>query len=592
VVKSTCGNSNKTETDWPRMNRQVQTFFNSLPSASTSSHATSIQATSSSFPDLPTTEHADQIGIAAYIQEELPPSTAITPSPFHISPASPPSQSTRKRKPRKRPDAPWFCVSRPISEQTRNIKLRHVNRSTSIHFSRLLEKCRSIIEYCTLQGDSDEYDEETLKSMNHNHDWGDSVPADVKGQTIRVVYQNMHRSVGASDNPLTGTLLDRLNDMDADIFMASETNINWKSATFRNDFQQKVRNIWPSNRVAFSSSDVGLEFEVTDFLPGGTCTMAVDNLSMRVIKVGEDESGLGRWSYITLEGQDGRKLTFITAYRICKGTMKGTSTSCMQQQKVIHNQEMKQGVQTSSIDTTYLREKFIHDLMLFIQSLQEEGHALVLGLDANETPPESMKNDTPKEGSISWLLEQTGLEEVFESRFGEIPDSTTTTPGRFIDRVAVYGIPVQRATILRAHMPARSDHLGIVVDLDLKYLFNNACSPLAQFHPRKLTSGNQEAVNKYVSFIRKQFSEHKIVDRCHRLKEAIRTDTFSESHRQQLFALDNQVTEILIGAENQCSKKKVGRNLWSLALQKAGKEIVYWKGRLSSNGHADEGTSS
>lgn len=67
-------------------------------------------------------------------------------------------------------------------------------------------------------------------------------------------------------------------------------------------------------------------------------------------------------------------------------------------------------------------------------------------------------------------------------------------------------------------MPAQSDHLGIVADLNLRYLFNNACSPLETVTPRKLTSGNQESVNKYVAFIKKQFSEHKIVERCHWLK--------------------------------------------------------------------------
>ena len=74
--------------------------------------------------------------------------------------------------------------------------------------------------------------------------------------------------------------------MDADVFMAAETNVNWKSAANRNDFQRKVSKIWPANRLAFSSSDVGIHFELHKFLPGGTCTL-----------VGEDASGLGGWSY-------------------------------------------------------------------------------------------------------------------------------------------------------------------------------------------------------------------------------------------------------------------------------------------------------
>jgi len=169
------------------------------------------------------------------------------------------------------------------------------------------------------------------------------------------------------------------------------------------------------------------------------------------------------------------------------------------------------------------------------------------------------------------------------------PDSTTTTPGRFIDRLAVYGVDIQRATLLRANEPAISDHLAMVIDLDLNILFNNPCSMFAQPKPRKLTSTNPEAVKKYTDFIKKQFAEHKIFERCERLRDASYTD-FTERHRQQLFALDAQITEIMIGAENHCSTKCFTRNLWSPALRKAGKEVTYWKRRLRMNGCIDEGT--
>ena len=364
--------------------------------------------------------------------------------------------------------------------------------------------------------------------------------------------------------------------MEADVFMASETNVNWKTAKFRNDFQRKVTNIWPANRVAFSTSDVGIEFELHEYLPGGTSTMFFDNLSMRVIKVGEDDSGLGRWSYITLEGQEGRKVTFITAYRICSSPMRGTKTSCRQQSKVINQQEMRHNKEASTIDTNNLHMKFTADLVTFMQTLQAAGHAIVLGLDANETPEEAIKTNEIKHGSISWLLEQTGLREVFMDQHQILPDSTSTTPGRFIDRVAVSGIKIQRVTLLRANEPAQqSDHLGIVVDLDLRYLFTNACSPLVSPSPRKSTSDNSTSVKKHVDFIQKQFQIHKIVERCRRLREACDINEFTAEHRLQLFALDRQLTEILLGAEKQCSKKCKLRSLWSPALKKSGQETNY-----------------
>ena len=156
--------------------------------------------------------------------------------------------------------------------------------------------------------------------------------------------------------------------------------------------------------------------------------------------------------------------------------------------------------------------------------------------------------------------------------------------------MAVYGIQVQRVTLLRAHEPAKSDHLGIAIDLDLRYLFTNAYSPLVQPEQRKLTSGNSNSVKKYVEFIKKQFNEHRIVDRCRRLREACDKEEFTDQHRRQLFSLDRQVTEILLEAENKCSTRKAHRNSWSPALQKAGKEIGYWRQRLHTKGQLDEGT--
>ena len=520
------------------------------------------------------------IGIARYIVGEAddPPYTATLPA------ASP------KRNKKRQPPQPWFCVSRPIHEQTRDLPIRNINRSSSIQTARLLQQCHSMLKFCSFKETVEEINENNISQLNHNHHWGDSLPSNVKGKTLRVIYQNVHRSLSATDNPSTNTLFDNLKSMEVDVFMAAETNRNWKASFFRNQLRQKVKRLWTNNRIAFSSSDIGLKSQKEEFLPGGTCTMAFDNIATRTTKTGEDDSGLGRWSFITLEGQDGRKITFITAYRICGGPMRGTTTSCMQQSRVINEQEMSQNKPASRIDTNFLRQKFIADLTAFILALQAEGHAIVLGIDANESPNEASPQGATKENSISALLEATGLQEVFESHHGHRPDSTTTTPGRFIDRVAVSGIDVQRVTLLRANEPAKSDHLAIAVDINLKALFNNACSPLTRQPPRKLTSDNPDAVRKYISFLQKQFDEHKIVQRLQRLKDAHNAGTFTDQHQKQLFALDNQVTEILLGAENQCSSKRITRNWWSPALKKAGDEIVYWRRRLSTNGCLDDGT--
>ena len=496
------------------------------------------------------------------------------------------SESNSKRKETK--TMPWYCVTRPIHEQTRDIKISSVNKSASINRSRLLAKCHSMLEYCTSRVGKVTMSEDNIQEMNFNHSWGDQLPRGVKGNTIRIAYQNVNKSLSTKPNPATDSLLQTLKDMEVDVFMASETNRNWRSATYRNALKQKVRRIWPNNRIAFSTSKIGEKFLNDEMLPGGTVTMVFDQIATRTVKIGEDEEEMGRFSFVTVEGQGEQKLTYITGYQICKGAMKGTSTSCMQQKEVINSSEMKRGVPTSNPSTECLRVKFINDLIKLINELKAAGHAIILALDANETPAESLFNGAIREGSIEFLLQQTGLTEVFQHRHQQIPDSTTTTPGRCIDRMATWGVEVQRATLLRANEPATSDHLAIVIDVNINILFRQSCSSFTQPKGRKLTSGNPETVKKYVSFLKTQFQNHKIFERCRSLREAMEKDEFTLKHQRQLYILDKQVTEILLGAENQCSKRTTDRNFWSPELDNAGTAIKYGKCRVKLNGLLDD----
>mmetsp|Transcript_16627 Transcript_16627/g.23693 ORF Transcript_16627/g.23693 Transcript_16627/m.23693 type:complete len:128 (+) Transcript_16627:2152-2535(+) len=58
---------------------------------------------------------------------------------------------------------------------------------------------------------------------------------------------------------------------------------------------------------------------------------------------------------------------------------------------------------------------------------------------------------------------------------------------------------------------------------------------------------------------------------------------FDSDDMASLNRLDQQITEILIGAENRCSKKVVDRDMWSPRLQIGGHNILYWRARLHSS---------
>lgn len=100
------------------------------------------------------------IGIAAYIDDSDVLPALSSPKP---------SQARRKNPPsRKQPSKPWYCISRPIHEQTRDLKISSINKSSSIFFGRLVEKCRSIVEFCMGTDDKEEINSTNIQNMNHN----------------------------------------------------------------------------------------------------------------------------------------------------------------------------------------------------------------------------------------------------------------------------------------------------------------------------------------------------------------------------------------------------------------------------------------
>lgn len=63
------------------------------------------------------------------------------------------------------------------------------------------------------------------------------------------------------------------------------------------------------------------------------------------------------------------------------------------------------------------------------------------------------------------------MDNPFIQLLGGRPNSTTNTPNRDIDFLLTYGISVKNISTLLPSIPAHSDHLGIVFDLDLEIFF-------------------------------------------------------------------------------------------------------------------------
>lgn len=223
------------------------------------------------------------------------------------------------------------------------------------------------------------------------------------------------------------------------------------------------------------------------------------------------------------------------------------------------------------------RKAAIRALSDLIEELQGKSHAIILAIDANQTPKECVKRNSIIRHTIEWLKMEYNMSDPFIDMIGSRPPSTTLTPHRDIDYILTYGIDVKAVTTLGINFPAISDHQGIAIDIDVRSFFNGSYSTLGITPGRRLTLNNARAKQKHKAFIKKETVQQRLSDKVYHLLEMAKNNTFGDEQETLLNKADDSLSEILLGGERQCADKKAGRDPWSPSLCTTGRTLVYWK---------------
>ena len=133
------------------------------------------------------------------------------------------------------------------------------------------------------------------------------------GNNIRFYFENFNgiRSgiKGADKGGFFGKLMENL---DVDCFGAAETNLQWKLAK---NSPSKIIGLGKNTRTAYACNR---NEQTTEKQQGGTIVSMMEYYSPYVEETGSDETGLGRWSWIKLKGNNNLKTMIISAYMTCK----------------------------------------------------------------------------------------------------------------------------------------------------------------------------------------------------------------------------------------------------------------------------------
>ena len=292
-----------------------------------------------------------------------------------------------------------------------------------------------------------------------------------------------------------------LNGLSVDVIGLAETNTCWSHHHLSSDFRLATQRFHRQSKIIFGSASPAIDLcpQNESFQSGGNLTAVFGEFSSRITGPSiTDSTGLGRWSGVTLEGTSSRKLSIITAYRVCKGSPQSAplGSSFLREYEYFREQTGK---------PVNPRRQFLCDLQKLVVSLQESGNCVILMLDANSTI---------EDRDLSEFIMPCGLHDLHYR--DPSPSTYIGSSDRRID--FIFGCDEAMQLVIRSGTLSytdgpQSDHRSLYVDISPGFIVRTPWSQLASPTSRDLYTGNPELVKKYNSSMLHYYSQHKMVER-------------------------------------------------------------------------------
>ena len=398
--------------------------------------------------------------------------------------------------------------------------------------------------------------------------WGDNI---VSGQQVaanglfRLISHNVNGLSPANDHIDVVHMAKAMDEKEVAIFGLQETNRNFERPSMVDSFHRVIRGTSTHHHGVVSSAKLQWP---QDYQPGGTAVSIRNQWATRFLSKKRDV--YGRWSCLTLAGRGTKKITFISAYRVCDGASEAAITS----RTVRAQQEWMYA--DRGFSTVNLRNQFVTDLIIVIHDLQHSGHEVVVMADLNEASGFGSAADR--------LCYECNLADAHALAGLTNPPPTYHRGSEKIDFVLLSASlvsSIRASSILALHDGYLSDHRALLVDFDAHSLFMEETSPITQAGDRRLTSSSPREVHTYIESMRVHVAKHDLIVKVMRLKSLSETDQWSDKCGCEWEIIDKLLSDARLSSEGKCTAKLSGQVPWSPELQKAGRTFRYWRLRLS-----------
>jgi len=418
----------------------------------------------------------------------------------------------------------------------------------------------------TEQNDQPSNHQTLIDQNTANHHWGDQMQSPKPFNTFRVLSRNVNTMSTKTDYLSWKAAAHAIDQSEADTIAFQETNIAWNKI-----HQRKIQQILqtPTGNATISTSS-SAEISTSPHQRGGTLQAILGDWTSRTVRIGQDTSGLGRWSFIELQGKDDQRYIILSGYRVCENQTidPGSNNTFNQQYRLLHQQGHR---------NPDPRTKFVDDLIVTINCWRTQNKAVLICIDANENP------QTPGNPGIARMFMETDLQDLHSTRYpNQLRPPTYNRGSKPIDLCA--GSPEFAEALTAAwYLPfgeplgLRGDHRTLGLDFNIDKLFCQTTSKTPSPPQRGIYSNNNKAVQKFCKLVITACREAGIHERIHTL--ATQTQLTPDQH-DSLEMIDIDLTTILVQADQKCTKP--GHHPWSPELHEAYLIHHYWTLKLST----------
>ena len=352
--------------------------------------------------------------------------------------------------------------------------------------------------------------------------------------------------------------------LEADGLFCVEVNTDWRKVPFTHQLPQLFSADAQSRFVVSNNvNEDKLRSQV-----GGTCGMIFGELAKHVKDVGKDLTGLGRWSWVLLEGANSHRTRIVTAYQPSLHKL-----DTLDHMQTVYRQHANY-FRTNHGDRTCPRKLFRDQLIAQLATWKEEGDKLVLFIDAN---------DCLKSGKfVKQLRKDVGMDDLVRRRTGT-DGPPTFTKGLKVGTLQIDGcFATEDIDCTGARfLPFRDgvgDHRTIAVDITYRSLIGEDKFKVVRPDARRLQVKKRGTLRRYLKLMRELTAEL-IKPRLNKLYASAHTP-FTAEEVSEFEAIDKLETECMLLAEKRCRRLKYGFHDWSPALQSARRRLVVWRTTL------------